>query len=173
MSLRAVRERRKWTTQEDSLLKKAVGKGKSHAARTVLNIYLPLCVVRSEFQSLPWHSIATSVPGRTNKDCRKRWFYKLAANVNKGVWTIAEDEKLRAAVEKHGTKWARIAAQVETRNGDQCSKRWKNSLDPSIDRSPWTTQEVCSPTFLHMSLPSWCMRQFSSQGIGADPLPEC
>ena len=29
-----------------------------------------------------------------------------------------------------------------SRNGDQCWKRWYNSLDPRIDKSPWITDEV-------------------------------
>lgn len=30
---------------------------------------------------------------------------------------------------------------VKTRNSDQCAKRWRYALDPSIDRSVWRPQE--------------------------------
>lgn len=51
-----------------------------------------------------WHSIARHVPGRTNKDCRKRWCATMASIVSKGGWSSEEDRKLLDAVEKHGTK---------------------------------------------------------------------
>ncbi|KAI9674801.1 MAG: hypothetical protein M1817_001705 [Caeruleum heppii] len=117
-----VRERRKWTETEDNMLKKAVAQAGSSSP-------------------MDWHSIATNVPDRTNKDCRKRWHYKLASSVNKGVWTAAEDEQLRKAVKIHGTKWAQVAIDIETRNGDQCSKRWNDAINPDIDHSAWTPQE--------------------------------
>ncbi|RPB02887.1 hypothetical protein L873DRAFT_1787362 [Choiromyces venosus 120613-1] len=115
------RERRKWTEGEDAILRDAVLKGGEGAC--------------------DWHLIASCIPGRTNKDCRKRWHYKVAATVNKGPWEVAEDEKLWAAVQEHGSRWALVAQVVKTRNGDQCSKRWYDALDPSIDHSPWTPEE--------------------------------
>jgi hypothetical protein len=54
-----------------------------------------------------------------------------------------EDEKLRQAVEHYGARWSKIAEVVGTRNGDQCWKRWYDCLDPRIDKSPWSAEEVC------------------------------
>jgi myb proto-oncogene protein len=56
-----------------------------------------------------------------------------------------EDERLREAVELYGARWSKIAEAVGTRNGDQCWKRWYDCLDPRIDKSPWTAEEVCPP----------------------------
>lgn len=89
-----------------------------------------------------WHEIAASVPGRTNKDCRKRWYGKTASEVEKGAWTALEDERLLNAVTRHGTKWSVVAPEVRTRTGDQCSKRWSYTVNPDIDRSAWTPKEV-------------------------------
>lgn len=88
-----------------------------------------------------WHSIARHVPGRTNKDCRKRWCATMASVVSKGGWSSEEDRKLLDAVEKHGTKWSFVAAMVETRNSGQCAKRWNDTLNPEIDRSAWSSEE--------------------------------
>lgn len=88
-----------------------------------------------------WHSIARHVPGRTNKDCRKRWCATMASIVSKGGWSSEEDRKLLDAVEKHGTKWSVVASLVETRNSGQCAKRWQDTLNPAIDRSAWSSEE--------------------------------
>ena len=50
-----------------------------------------------------WNRIAKLLPGRTNKDCRKRWS-KVSNLVNKGMWTTDEDRRLEAAVAAHGSK---------------------------------------------------------------------
>jgi len=51
-----------------------------------------------------WSRIAAVLPGRTNKDCRKRWG-KLSDQVKKGAWDEAEDKQLQSAVEQHGYWW--------------------------------------------------------------------
>lgn len=86
--------------------------------------------------------MATHIPGRNNKDCRKRWHYSIANSIRKGTWMREEDEKLREAVGLYGARWSKIAEAVGTRNGDQCWKRWYDCLDPRIDKSPWTPEEV-------------------------------
>ena len=91
------------------------------------------------------------MPGRTNKDCRKRFHYKVSSNANRGAWTRTEDERLRGAVQKYGFKWCRVAIDVGTRNGDQCSKRWQNTIDPRIDHSAWSSQDV-SLNYISLSL---------------------
>jgi hypothetical protein len=53
-----------------------------------------------------WHAIAKHVPNRTNKDCRKRWFAKMASDVVKGGWAPDEDEKLVKGIERYGTRYS-------------------------------------------------------------------
>ncbi|KAG6889399.1 hypothetical protein C0992_005392 [Termitomyces sp. T32_za158] len=81
------RERRSWTAKEDQLLREAVAK-------------------EDPDNSNPskWHAIAKHVPNRTNKDCRKRWFAKMASDVVKGGWAPEEDEKLVKGIDKYGTR---------------------------------------------------------------------
>ncbi|KAK1731506.1 uncharacterized protein BDZ83DRAFT_787187, partial [Colletotrichum acutatum] len=74
------RERRWWTSQEDDILKREV-QGKMRQGGSVQN----------------WNDIAMSLPGRTNKDCRKRWA-KIQVDIRKGAWTQEEDERLQKAV---------------------------------------------------------------------------
>ncbi len=73
---------------------------------------------------------------------------KQSANgLNVGTWMPAEDDRLREAVAKHGTRWVVVASEVGTRNGDQCAKRWNENLNPELDHSPWCPVEVFSLHF--------------------------
>ncbi|KAJ3931083.1 MAG: hypothetical protein NXY57DRAFT_962096 [Lentinula lateritia] len=117
------RERRSWTEEEDQLLRDAV------------DLEEPGSINPSK-----WHAIAKHVPSRTNKDCRKRWFAKMASDVVKGGWAPEEDEKLVQAIEKYGTRWSLVSAYVQTRNSDQCAKRWTDTLNPMIDRTRWSAE---------------------------------
>ncbi|KAK5656428.1 hypothetical protein OQA88_4809 [Cercophora sp. LCS_1] len=115
--------RQVWTPDEDRILSSAV------ARETPRN------------GTISWHKVAAYLPGRNNKDCRKRWYYSVSHTIKKGSWDKEEDEKLIEAVAKYGPRWSRVAAVVGSRNGDQCWKRWYDCLDPRIDKSPWTKEE--------------------------------
>lgn len=43
---------------------------------------------------------------------------------------------------EYGPKWTRVAAAVSTRNSDQCSSHWSQSLNPDINYSDFTRDEV-------------------------------
>lgn len=59
-----------------------------------------------------------------------------------GSWSLSEDQRLRHAVDRFAMNWGVVARVVGTRNGEQCSKRWKNALNPHLDLGPWTNDEV-------------------------------
>ncbi|KAE8367007.1 hypothetical protein BDV27DRAFT_155388 [Aspergillus caelatus] len=100
------RVRRKWTPEEDSLLRYAV------------------TTAMEQSRPLMWRELAKSVPGRSNKDCRRRWWNSLADGTAKGLWSEDEDERLMRAVNKYGTDWRRVAQEVISRTPDQCSSHW-------------------------------------------------
>jgi len=87
------------------------------------------------------------VPGRTHWQCSQRWQKVLQPGLIKGPWTGAEDEKLRHRValqlEKNSAaiSWTEVAAGVMGRTPKQCRERYTLSLDPRINRSPWTEEE--------------------------------
>ncbi|KAL3835291.1 hypothetical protein ACJIZ3_010027 [Penstemon smallii] len=61
---------------------------------------------------------------------------------SRGHWRPAEDEKLRALVERYGPhNWNAIAEKLHGRSGKSCRLRWFNQLDPRINRSPFTEEE--------------------------------
>jgi len=153
--------RQVWTPEEDRILSHAVAKGEC----PVLHPSPALChtseaadearkaMETSEHGPISWHKIASHLPGRNNKDCRKRWHYSIAHTIRKGTWTKEEDEKLLGAVDKYGARWSKVAVVVGSRNGDQCWKRWYDCLDPRIDKSAWTAEEVSSQGLLRKVRP--------------------
>ncbi|DAA78965.1 TPA_exp: Uncharacterized protein A8136_2750 [Trichophyton benhamiae CBS 112371] len=118
-----VRARRLWTKEEDALLRKAVNESMARGG------------------DINWHRIASNIPDRNNKDCRKRWVYILAPSLNKGAWNKTEDEKLLQGIQKHGFRWALVSQVVGSRQPDQCSRRWHESLNPEINNDRWSLLE--------------------------------
>lgn len=143
------RERRRWTAEEDACLQETVRSGE-HLWRPMFRkrcssgICPDTCMTAID-QSRPllWREIAKSVPGRSNKDCRRRWCNSLSSSLVKGSWTESEDERMWTAVQKHGPQWVSVAQDVRTRNPDQCSSHWSQTLNPDIDVSEWSLQDVC------------------------------
>ncbi|KAF8935143.1 hypothetical protein BGZ58_005208 [Dissophora ornata] len=88
-----------------------------------------------------WAKIAACVPGRTNKNCRKRWFHSLDPKLKKGPWTEEEDHLLKTGVQMFKGQWSKIAERIPGRTDDQCAKRWREGLDPLIDRAAWTQED--------------------------------
>ncbi|OAQ99230.1 hypothetical protein LLEC1_01869 [Akanthomyces lecanii] len=128
------RARRKWSPEEDALLRKVVS-----AAIT-------------ESRPLLWRELAKTIPGRSNKDCRRRWWNSLADGTAKGPWSESEDAKLIHAVKEAGTNWRVVAQYVGSRTSDQCSSHWQQVLDPEINHCNWTSLEddqLLHETLLH------------------------
>jgi hypothetical protein len=90
--------------------------------------------------------------GRDNKACRKRWIHSLDPKLRKGTsdgmilltpnlrltqgrWTTSEDAALVEAVNKHGKRWYEVAKDLPGRTDDQCAKRYKDAVDPSIRKN--------------------------------------
>ncbi|KAF4597739.1 hypothetical protein EYR40_008204 [Pleurotus pulmonarius] len=117
------RQRKLWTDEEDRILRAAV------------------YVEDPESTNKKWNLIAKHLPGRNNRDCRKRWHNQMSSLISKGPWTPEENERLMQAVSQFGTKWSQVAAAVKTRNGSQCAKRWYDKLDPNIRHESWTADE--------------------------------
>ncbi|KAK8036149.1 hypothetical protein PG993_008763 [Apiospora rasikravindrae] len=114
---------KRWTEEEDALL------------------YHEFTRLSDPNEITDWSRIAEGVPGRSNKDCRKRWVNKVCGGLNKGPWSREEDQRLRKAMEVHGSKWTRVSEEVASRSADQCAKRWQQSLDPNIKHGNWTEEE--------------------------------
>lgn len=119
----AGRQPRRWTSEEDQVLREQVDS--------------------QQLQGIgrDWCQVALALPGRTNKDCRKRWHNSVAEGLKKGQWSKSEDQLLTHGVHRFGSQWTKVATCVNSRSADQCAKRWQQSLDPRLDRSEWRDDE--------------------------------
>ncbi|KAG1927335.1 v-myb avian myeloblastosis viral oncogene homolog-like 2a [Pimephales promelas] len=89
-----------------------------------------------------WELISGYLPGRSAQECKNRFTMVLDPELIKGTWTKEEDERLIQLVSLFGDKkWSTIAKHLKGRRGKQCRERWHNHLDPSVIKTPWTTDE--------------------------------
>lgn len=53
-----------------------------------------------------WNIIASFVPGRTQRQCRERWYKFLCPTINHSNWTQQEDQLLLQKVIEYGQRWS-------------------------------------------------------------------
>jgi myb proto-oncogene protein len=63
-------------------------------------------------------------------------------------WTPEENQALTKLVNKYGVKkWRHVSEELEQlnfkckRTSKQCRSHWRNHVDPSINRGPWTPED--------------------------------
>ncbi|KAK4488987.1 hypothetical protein RD792_004778 [Penstemon davidsonii] len=100
---------------------------------------------RSEQKAFKYTGITCFNPGSFSNDSTFVAYRPCSQEVELsalGHWRPAEDEKLRALVERYGPhNWNAIAEKLHGRSGKSCRLRWFNQLDPRINRSPFTEEE--------------------------------
>ncbi|KAJ3429677.1 snRNA-activating protein complex subunit [Anaeramoeba flamelloides] len=109
-----------WSTEEDKKLKQLA---KHHKKKD-------------------WEKIANKFENYNSKECLLRFRSITHLKIQKGPWNKVEDQFLIKAVNELGlSAWYQIAELVPSRNAKQCRERWKNQLDPSINRGEFTEEE--------------------------------
>jgi hypothetical protein len=104
--------RRCWTTEEDELLKRAICDTKEKAGKDALS-------------ATEWRAVALNLPGKSSKQCRKRWTHVLDPSLKKTKWTDSEDEVLVKAHGELGNRWAAIARLLPGRTELHVRDRWR------------------------------------------------
>ncbi|XP_047315933.1 uncharacterized protein LOC124919671 isoform X2 [Impatiens glandulifera] len=108
-----------------------------HPARQRVGIWTEVEDVRLDvtvriFGPKNWKRIAELVGGRTQVQCRERWFNSLDPSLNKGKWNEEEDSRLLAAMSEHGHCWSKVAASMPGRTDSLCRRRWKLLLPHEV-----------------------------------------
>ncbi|KAL3660411.1 hypothetical protein V7S43_014564 [Phytophthora oleae] len=110
---------KRWTPEQDEALKRAV----------------------AELGHRNWMAVAERVPGRDNAQCLQRWNKVLKPGLVKGPWSVEEDALLMEMMLKGYDNWRQVSNSIPGRTAKQCRERWRNRLDPSINKSPFTEEE--------------------------------
>lgn len=66
---------------------------------------------------MDWNRVAASLPGRTNKDCRKRWVNRLCGERKMGPWDREEDKLLLEAMENYGPRFVASSQSIRAQRG--------------------------------------------------------
>jgi hypothetical protein len=106
---------------------------------------IKLIAVVSGLRVIDWDRVARSIPFKTVAQCVERWliFSKNYKKRKHRQWSEPEDRLLVAMVARLGTgRWSEVSQYLFCRTGKQCGERYKNHLDPQIDRSPWKPHEI-------------------------------
>lgn len=97
-----------------------------------------------------WVELTRFFTDKTAQQISERWEKVLDPHLVKGSWTRREDQIIIDFVREHGVKnWTKLAEQLPGRIGKQCRERWRNHLDPDVNRNPWTPEEDDTLIKLH------------------------
>ena len=96
-----------WTTTEDKLLLDSMASFSGH-----------IC----------WEELSKRIPGRSAKQCRERWQFRLHPDVNKAPFEPWEDELIINERVNMGNHWTQIAAKLPGRTSCSVKNRWYTVL---------------------------------------------
>lgn len=96
-----------WTIAEDKLLLDSMASFSGH-----------IC----------WEELSKMIPGRSAKQCRERWQFRLHPDVNKSPFEPWEDELIIYERNHNGSNWSYIASKLPGRTSCAVKNRWYTVL---------------------------------------------
>lgn len=90
---------------------------------------------------MDWKKIANALPGRSTYQCSRHWRLAIDPSIKKGPWSAQEDQLLLQFYETFGGSWLEISKSIAGRTDLQCRNHWRNVVDPSIKKEPWTVED--------------------------------
>jgi hypothetical protein len=71
-----------------------------------------------------WTAIAFLVEGKSERQCKERWFNYLSPLLNTEPWTVEEDNLLLAKYAEFGSKWVKISRFFPRRTDSMVKNRF-------------------------------------------------
>jgi hypothetical protein len=79
-----------------------------------------------------WNLLTATLENRTAKQCRERWYNHLDPAIQKGPWSLQEDQILAEKQMTLGNKWAEIARFLPGRTDTLVKNRWNTSVKARV-----------------------------------------
>jgi len=128
-----IKNKKKWTKEEDSLLIKLAEK----------------------YKEKHWKEISRNFVNKNSLQCFSR-YKRIRPGIIKGSWSKDEDDKILHLVQIYGKSWSKISKVLSSRNGKQIRDRFINVLDPEIKKGKFTEEEDKSLIRLYIYYgPKW------------------
>ncbi|KAG1298072.1 hypothetical protein G6F66_002055 [Rhizopus arrhizus] len=99
-----------------------------------------------------WQAIQmTYLPAQTKPEHIMRWWNHRKPKSKEDLfgrqgWSEEEDKALSFSIQQstssEGIDWRSVSNMMQDRSAKQCQKRWEVSLDPSVKRGRWDSEEV-------------------------------
>lgn len=118
-----------WSKEEDDLLRSAVAQSED-----------PIC----------WEHLSKKVPGRSPKQCRERWLFRLSPQVSKLPFEKWEDELIVIERLRLGNHWTLIAQKLPGRTSCAVKNRWYTVLRERVRYSEKLNEERARLQTLYM-----------------------
>ena len=112
-----------WTQAEDKLLLDAMASFSGH-----------IC----------WEELSKRIPGRSAKQCRERWQFRLHPDVNKAPFEPWEDALIINERKSGGNHWAQIAMKLPGRTSCAVKNRWYTVLRNRKGDRAMRRSKVCT-----------------------------
>ena len=91
-----------------------------------------------------WDVVAKAVRGRTPKQCRERWMYRLQPELKKTPFEKWEDDLIFEQKKKIGNRWTQIAMQLPGRTSCSVKNRWYTVLRNKVHYNSNSREESSS-----------------------------
>ncbi|CAD8141267.1 unnamed protein product [Paramecium pentaurelia] len=117
--IKKITQKSKWTIEEDNVLSLSIQK-----------------------YGTTWCKVAQSFPNRNPNSCIQRWKrLKSQSKIKKQKWNLIEDQLLLELVTLNGKKWKKISKYFTGKTDKQCLQRYNNTLNPNVNKQPFTVEE--------------------------------
>lgn len=113
-----VRNKKKWTKEEDLKLIKLAEKNKEKH----------------------WKEISKNFLNKNPLQCFSR-YKRIKPGIIKGTWSKEEDQNILSLVSIYGKSWSKLAKIMKSRNGKQIRDRFINVLDPDVKKGKFSYKE--------------------------------